>query len=592
MHNNKIDSNNIANKNFMNCEKAVFLAIIVNLIRYSTAYSNIECVCAIAFHCSIVLIANNITTYIYDMLPTLKENSLTFYNVKNKLTLATMFSIALLSPTGLTYKVVNGDVIPGKLFFISFFVGGALFIICMYGAFKANISKKIRYIMFLTIACVFIPCMFEILYKQSVTSGIGFVVGLLLMYNMFNDGIFDMKYGTESFNTIGTYIKQMKNKDYKIIVFTLDNKNKTADKYSILVDLRKNFNCNTIFESDTRYAFIVKNINYADIDVIWKNTINNYSDSFECKSIVIDKQYLNDINMYILNHIDIESCISNFDDSNVQSIERREKIKQNLLSIVSNEGYYDDRLVTVIQPIINLKANKYLTGEMLTRLKIDEIDGLVMPYEFIPLLNELKCTHKFNLCVLDSACRLMRQIKQSGLNFDSISVNFDPFELTLDTFVTDVTNIVYKNGIQPSCIHIEITEEGELDNNIKTSNCIKELIELGFSIYLDDFGTKYSNLVELFNCNFDVIKIDRQLILKAMDNKSYNQIVSAISLAFSSVGYKVLYEGVDNEIGVDMANKNGASYIQGFYYSKPLSWNDFLEFIHENNQNAQLKIQA
>ena len=127
-----------------------------------------------------------------------------------------------------------------------------------------------------------------------------------------------------------------------------------------------------------------------------------------------------------------------------------------------------------------------------------------------------------------------------------------------------------------------------MEDSEKTRKCISDLIGLGFEVYLDDFGTKYSNVVELLSSKFDVIKIDRQLILKALEDEAAYKVVTALSSACSAVGYKVLFEGVDSEDGIKLACNNDASYIQGFYYSKPLEWNDFMEFINNENQ-AQLK---
>lgn len=580
----------IANNNFIVCEVLTLIIIAVDIIRYSVHIPTVEYITAMLFHCSIVAVSNAITTYIYDILPSLKERSLPFYKVKNKITMSVICIMALLSPTGLIYGLVDGKVIAGKLFFISYLVGAALFSICMFGAYKSKVSKKIRHTLYVIMICTTAPCIFEVVNRQSVTSGIGFVAGLIMLSGMFHDGVFDMTHGTESFANIGRRLK----KNSKVLVFSIKPTKEFQHSaindliHEVLMVIKENFGYDTLYESNGRYAFLIKDKYFNDINPIWEKLVFEFSNEFDITSIIIEKQYLNNVNMSVLSDVELNKNLRMFNESDVNNIKRKRSIKNTILSIVSKDVFSDDRLVTVVQPIKDIKTGKFLTGEMLTRLRVDGIENLVMPYEFIPMVEELKCVHRFNLCILNSACKLIRQIQIEKLEFRSISVNFDPAELTDKSFVQDVSNIVFSNGIRPKSIHIEITESSELEDSEKTRKCINDLINLGFEVYLDDFGTKYSNVVELLSSKFNVIKIDRQLILKALEDEAAYKVVTALSSACSAVGYKVLFEGVDSDEGIKLAYNNDASYIQGFYYSKPLEWKEFMEFINNENQ-AQLK---
>ena len=584
------DRQKLINRDFINCELITLAIIVIDIVRYSIHIPTVEYVTAMLFHCSIVVVANCITTYIYDILPSLKEKSMTFYKIKSKITVAAVCIMMLLAPTGIIYGLVDGKVVAGKLSYISYCVGAALFAICMVGAYKSNVSVKIRHTMYVIIICTMIPGTFEFIFRQSVTSGIGFVAGLIMLSGMFHDGVFDMTHGTESFENIGRRLR----KNSKVLVFSAKpnkeiQRNQIDDKiHNVLMTVKETFGCDTLFESGKRYAFFIKEKHISDVSALWGSIMSKFDNEFDIYSLIIDSKYLNKVNMSILSDTELSKELRAFNEGDIIKLKHRKQIKSTILSIVGNDNYFDERLVTVVQPIKDIKTNKFLTGEMLTRLKVNGIDGLVMPYEFIPIVEECKCIHKFNLCILDSACRLMKQIQLDRIEFNSISVNFDPSELTDKSFVSDVANIVYSNGIRPKCIHIEITESSELEDSEKTRKCITDLINLGFEVYLDDFGTKYSNVVELLSSRFDVIKIDRQLILKALEDEAAYKVVTALSSACSAVGYKVLFEGVDSEDGIKLAYNNDASYIQGFCYSKPLDWNDFMEFINNKNQ-AQLK---
>jgi EAL domain-containing protein (putative c-di-GMP-specific phosphodiesterase class I) len=581
----------LINHDFINCELITLAIIVVDTVRYSVHSPTVEYLTAMIFHCSVVVVANCITTYIYDILPSLKEKSMTFYKIKGKITLAVVCIMALLSPTGLIYGLVDGNVVAGKLCFISYIVGASLFVICMFGAYKSNVSRKIRHTLYVIIICTVVPGSFEFIFRSTVTSGIGFVAGLIMLSGMFHDGVFDMTHGTESFANIGGHLA----KNSKVLVFDIKPNKELRhnqideDIHKVLMTIKEKFGCYTLYESNGRYALIIKVKYINDVSSIWNDIVYKYNNEFDIYSLIVDKSYISNVNMSVLSDVELSNELRAFNDNDVNKIERRKMIKNTILSIVGNDNYFDKRLVTVVQPIKDITINKFLTSEMLTRLRVDGIDGLVMPYEFIPIVEELKCVHKFNLCILDNACRLMKQIRANRIEFNSISVNFDPSELVDKSFVSDVSSIVYNNGIRPKCIHIEITESSELEDSEKTRSCITDLLNLGFEVYLDDFGTKYSNIVELLSSKFNVIKIDRQLILKALEDEAAYKVVTALSSACSAVGYKVLFEGVDSDDGIKLARDNDATYIQGFYYSEPLEWNDFMEFIKNENQ-AQLKV--
>ena len=133
--------------------------------------------------------------------------------------------------------------------------------------------------------------------------------------------------------------------------------------------------------------------------------------------------------------------------------------------------------------------------------------------------------------------------------------------------------IVEENGIPFSSVPIELTETAAVYND-RISKLIEKMVDAGFELHMDDFGSGYSSMTSLNQLPFDTLKLDKSLIDYIENFRGQQVIRHTISLAHS-LGMKVLAEGVEKAKQVEILRSLSCDEIQGFYYARPLPWENF-----------------
>lgn len=238
----------------------------------------------------------------------------------------------------------------------------------------------------------------------------------------------------------------------------------------------------------------------------------------------------------------------------------------------------DERVLVYCQPVKNVMTGKFDTAEALMRLKFDDI-GMVFPDKFIPIAESYGYIHSLSLIILNKTCKALKELTDEGYDITRISVNFAVEEMLATDFVNDYKNIIVENGISFDKIGIEITESQQEQNYESLFKLVKSLKQLGSVIYLDDFGTGYSNFDRILKLEFDLIKMDRSLLLMAESDNSSDQLLKLFSDGFINMGYKVLCEGVETDAQEEKCKKFNMSYLQGYKYSKPIPIENLRNFL-------------
>lgn len=142
-----------------------------------------------------------------------------------------------------------------------------------------------------------------------------------------------------------------------------------------------------------------------------------------------------------------------------------------------------------------------------------------------------------------------------------------------------IANILKEYGLPPSVLELEVTESAIIENIKYADRMLNEFIKKGIKIAIDDFGTGYSSYNQLSNLSLNTLKVDKSFIdFINCDNKKNLIIKNVIDLAHI-LNMKVVAEGVEQEHQMKTLKEYGCDIIQGFYYSKPLSTQDFEEYI-------------
>lgn len=232
------------------------------------------------------------------------------------------------------------------------------------------------------------------------------------------------------------------------------------------------------------------------------------------------------------------------------------------------------------QPKVNLQTNKIEGMEALIRWFDDEL-GFVPPDQFIPFAEDFGLISDISEWVIAKAGRQVTEWnKQYNLNL-RVAVNISPSHLKADNFIERLNQILQEHEISPSALEIEITEMSFLDQNSDLLNTIKHLSEMDITLAIDDFGTGYSSLSYLKKFPVDLLKIDRTFIHEMYKNTADIAMVSAMISLARALNLKVVAEGVEEHEDLHLLREFDCEFVQGYYYSRPLTIDDFSQRLSE-----------
>ena len=261
-----------------------------------------------------------------------------------------------------------------------------------------------------------------------------------------------------------------------------------------------------------------------------------------------------------------------------QKVTRESEIENIMEEALKNkefEVYY--------QPQIRTKTKKVEGAEALIRWKRD--GNIILPGEFIPIFERNYFIIKLDEYVLKKVCENIQEMKNQFKDIPKISVNISKESLLEKDFLEKYMKITEQYGISPNDIEIEITERTTVDNNIDMKEILEKIKERGFGIAIDDFGTGYSSLNMLEMLPIDTIKIDKSFIDKIGKQENMIDLLEIILYITQKLHLKTVAEGVEKIEQVKYLEEKNCDFIQGYFYAKPLDFNDFKSYIRKNNNN-------
>ena len=230
------------------------------------------------------------------------------------------------------------------------------------------------------------------------------------------------------------------------------------------------------------------------------------------------------------------------------------------------------------QPKIDLKTGKTAGMEALLRWRHPET-GLTMPSEFIPLAEASGLIVPIGKLVLQEACLQNKKWQDAGLKSLSVAVNISGRQFDQK----DLTGVIFKalndTGLHPQYLEIEITEGTIMKDPEGAIRVLDELKAAGVKITVDDFGTGYSSLNYLRKLPLDALKIDISFTRNMFSNPNDEVIVKTIIAMAHSLNLKVIAEGVENKRQLDFFREHECDAIQGFFFSRPLPAEEFVNFL-------------
>lgn len=222
------------------------------------------------------------------------------------------------------------------------------------------------------------------------------------------------------------------------------------------------------------------------------------------------------------------------------------------------------------QPMIELDTGRIAGFEVWVRWK-SAIHGLVPPSLFIPIAEKTGAIDAIGRWIFQNAASQLSQWKKDGFNDLQLSINVSVINFRTPDFMEYVSTTIINAGLLPKNITIELTEKSLINDLEYSAEIIDMLHDSGYEIALDDFGTGYSSLVHLKNYAFDAVKIDRSFFEDFPANARDTSLIKAIISLSRSLGLKIVAEGVDTLLQLQVLMKLHCDVVQGYVFSEPLS---------------------
>lgn len=232
------------------------------------------------------------------------------------------------------------------------------------------------------------------------------------------------------------------------------------------------------------------------------------------------------------------------------------------------------------QPKIAIDKDRVVGMEALLRWKSPTM-GLVSPDKFIPLAEETGLIVPIGEWVINEACRQNMEWQKNGAEKLKVSVNVSPQQFRNQDLHQIIEHALTASAMDPHWLMVEITENIVMDNATKTIELLNKIQRSGVSFSIDDFGTGYSSFSYLKQLPVCELKIDRSFLIDVPEKEEDAAVTKAIIAMAHSLGLSVVAEGVENDQQLNFLRGQGCDLAQGYFFSKPLTAEDFSVFVAE-----------
>nr|MCR4904025.1 EAL domain-containing protein [Butyrivibrio sp.] len=256
---------------------------------------------------------------------------------------------------------------------------------------------------------------------------------------------------------------------------------------------------------------------------------------------------------------------------------RQEAVKRKNIEVALKEALVnEDNVLVYYQPIFSSSEEKVVAAEALVRLYDEKNDTIIYPDDFINLAEKNRSIIKLGMIIMKKVCQTIHDVYFSKFGIKVIEINLSPYQCAYDKLADDFIGIMESYKIDPKMIGLELTESGTMNETVLYNN-VKRLMEYGICFALDDYGTGYSNLVNMLSIPFYIVKIDKSICWDYFNNN--NKLLLEVIEQFKTRNMNIVVEGVETEYMAKKLKELNVEYQQGFYYSKPIPVSEFIEYL-------------
>ena len=244
-------------------------------------------------------------------------------------------------------------------------------------------------------------------------------------------------------------------------------------------------------------------------------------------------------------------------------------------------AFEHEQFVFYLQPKVHNSLDEIKSAEMLVRWDHPH-KGVLPPSQFLKMVHSLKLDRKLSLLAVEKACLFLH--KHRNFYSGNISININAGDLASKEFISEIKKRIEHYRLDPSRIELEILENELIEDFEKVIANMQELQRFGSVFAIDDFGTGYSSIGYLQKLPVEMLKVDRSFVaeIDKTENQALLQMVLELAKTFN---LELVVEGIETKEQLQILQNMGVREFQGFYFSKPLSQEQFIALIKK-----QLKI--
>lgn len=471
---------------------------------------------------------------------------------------------------------------------------------------KEYIYKRQRETVMLWMYIWIAAAVIQALYAQLLIVGFTCALSMLLLFIQFENPELYLDRSTGLFNYIAytRYVEQLysKNKDFYVIAVILENPtwqdvpqisrhNLEAQKiYDAFLTI-PGANVFKIQENEVLMSFRKEEDKKAAWDVIVEQMKPEYAESLLSHPSfynVADPRCVNSPRelLELLRYVSqqknsaMEGNLRVIDGSTTAQILAEHATTQMIMDALD-----EDRIVVYYQPMYSVEKKRFTSAEALVRI-VDREGNLIPPGAFIQIAENNGMIIEIGKRVFEKVCRFFQQSKLEEYGMEYIEVNLSVVQCVNDKLANDYISFMESVQIDPRHINLEITESTSLHGKRTMIANMDRMINYGVNFSLDDFGTGASNLNYIVDMPVQIVKFDREMIQAYFSSDKAKYVMDAAMHMIHGMGLEIVAEGVETEEQYRKMEEIKINFIQGYYFSKPLPEQEFLEFLRRENGEA------
>ncbi len=274
-----------------------------------------------------------------------------------------------------------------------------------------------------------------------------------------------------------------------------------------------------------------------------------------------------DAAMYSVKHSSNKDNFKLFDVSLVETVREHKALEVKLRDADPARDF-----VLHYQPRVDAESGRLVAAEVFPRLKDD--DSLTAA-EILPIAEEVGLMNRLGKWIVETALHQQKVWRDDDGVDISISINLAPLQLLDNDFLAELKNLTNSNNLNPSRIFLDISNDAIMGASITAKDTLRELSRYGFRLSLNDFGGGDINLFHILNCGFSSIHLSPSLIKRGDTQEEANTLIKTIIGLAESMGITANAVGIETKGQADKLSHMGATCLQGYYFGKPVSAEEF-----------------